>query len=88
MKREEVYRALDSEREYQINRWGGESHDNKKSVGDFIVYMETHLQKAKEHYSSDDFSNQTLDELRKVTAIGVACFEVHGVSARRQRVRI
>ena len=48
MSREEVYSVIDGERDYQDGLWGGRPHDEMKTVGDFLVYMDTYLRKAKE----------------------------------------
>lgn len=80
--REEVYKALDSEREYQNKLWGGHAHDNFNSVGDFLTYIDMYLTRAKEQYTTVAGHGAALEMLRKVTALGVACFEIHGVPKR------
>lgn len=82
LSREEVYSIIDGERAYQDNLWGGEAHDNYKSVGDFIVYMDRYMTKAKEAYTTKAGNAAALDQLRKVAALSVACFEYNGVPKR------
>lgn len=75
MTREQVYEMIDKERDYQDEKWGGKEHDKNNSVGDFIIYMDVYLKKAKEQYTSATIINGPVNELRKVIALGVACFE-------------
>lgn len=83
MKRIEIYKVIDEERSYQDDRWGGDSHDSKKSVGDFIIYMEEYISRAKKIYTTDAPVRDSLNELRKVVTLGVACFEQHRVPRRK-----
>ena len=78
--RGEVYEALDSEREYQIRKWG--DLDDRNAIGDFLIYMERELQKARDSYYSPDEPRGVLDGIRKVTAIGVATLEKYGAPKR------
>lgn len=77
-----VYEAIDKERDYQDLLWGGRRHDESHSVGDFIVYMEDYLRKTKEAYTQKG-NNGAMEQLRKAVALGVCCFEVHGVPDRK-----
>ncbi len=73
---EKVYDIVDSELEYQANRWNNGSlslvcaKDAEKSVAEWINYMEYHLSKAKEKVYFLD-KGAALDEIRKVTALGI-----------------
>ena len=78
-----VYHAIDTERTYQDKRWGGHDHDVRKSVGDFVVYMDYYMGLLKKALSTETDPGPALDQLRKVTALGVACMEVHGASRRK-----
>jgi hypothetical protein len=80
--RANVYEAIDREREYQDARWGGVPHDARESVGNFLIYMERYLQKAKDAYVDASHSTEALREIRKVAALAVACMEVHGAPRR------
>jgi hypothetical protein len=89
--RKDVFTALDTERIYQKRRWGvrspydaGEFTEQKKPIESFILYMEDYLQEARRAASRlPDGYRTALDALRKVVALGVACFEQHGVAPRR-----
>ena len=75
MRREQVYKLIDSERHYQENLpYYSAEQDSKHSVASWIIAMEKHLANAKEEiYKLDDIA--ALEEVRKVVAIGVACME-------------
>lgn len=85
--REDVYEAVDSERDYQAIRWGD---DQETEVNSFILYMEHHLQRAREIASTvknggnypGATGESSLDAIRKVTALGVACMERNGAPRR------
>jgi hypothetical protein len=87
MKREEVYKLIDGERDYQDNRWNNfpetrDVLDEDKSVADWIIYMEKLLNDAKNRiYYLDD--NGALEFIRKTTATGVACLEYNDCSPRK-----
>jgi hypothetical protein len=86
MERQEVYERLDTERQYQDMRWTPRREkngtpDEEKPPAEWINYMEFHLAKAKEAvYFLND--NEALAEIRKVTALGVRCMELHGCPER------
>ena len=82
MTREEVYNIINKERDYQDSLWGGRPHDEFKSVGDFIVYMDRYMTQVKEEYTTKAGNTAALDQLRKVVALGIACFEYNGVPPR------
>lgn len=82
MKREEIYKVIDSEREYQESKWTNASHKTHE-IEAWIIYMEYYLNRAKEEitlFTIDE--GKSLDQLRKVVALGVACFEIHGIKER------
>lgn len=83
MKRKEVYRIIDGERDYQDKKWGGKKHDEANTISDWIYYMESCLEDAKGYYVADEIPQEAvLDELRQVVALGIACMEVLGVPER------
>lgn len=78
--RQEVYAAIDSERDYQDSRWTELDEVNK--VGDFLIYMRNYLDKAFQvHYAGTEREN-SLQFVRKVTALGVAAMEKFGAPQR------
>jgi hypothetical protein len=78
--RQEVFNVLDGERNYQVLKWG--TLDERNNIGDFLIYMERELHKAKLAYYSPDEPQNVMDAIRKVTATGVAALERHGAPAR------
>ena len=89
MKREDVYKLIDVERNYQDSRWDGiilsetaaiES-DKDKSVAEWIIYMEQLLNQAKAGVYSLD-KDGALEFIRKTTAVGVACMEYNETPSR------
>lgn len=79
--REDVYESVSSEREYQVRKWGVD-HDENESVGNFLIYLERHLQLAKDAYIDSMYESQALEHVRKVAALAVACMEQHGAPRR------
>lgn len=78
--RKRVYKAIDSEREYQDLKWGGSIHDEEWNVGDWLIFMDVFLNKAKAEYTSEE--GYPLEEIRKVAALAVACMEYNGAPNR------
>ena len=85
MKRQDVYRVIDGEREHQeiliINR--GWSPNEEKSPIEFMYYMQHYMNEAMKEGTTKTGYNEVLDNLRKVLALGVACAEVHGLPKRK-----
>ncbi|MCP5019606.1 MAG: hemagglutinin [Ketobacter sp.] len=85
MTRQRVYKLIDEERDYQDTRWaaGRPMSDEFTPVAAWILYMEKHLQSAKERiYNLDETA--ALSQIRKITAIGVACMENNKTPARKE----
>lgn len=85
MKFADVVASLASERAYQEMRKVRDSGAPEHSVEDFILFMEDYLHEAR-HVASrtwgPDAKGKTLEILRKVTGLGVACMEAHGAPQR------
>jgi hypothetical protein len=81
--RQRIYKILDGERDYQDERWGTDPNRNHE-IASWILYMEDYLKEAKTIASRNEDETLALDALRKVVALGVKCFEVHGVSERKK----
>lgn len=75
--REEAYRAIDGERAYQATKW--DELDKYNRVEDFVGYMWNYFMIAR---SSED-ETTSLDAVRKIASIGVACMETHGTVRRK-----
>ncbi len=77
MERKNVYKVIDSERDHQEKRHEDHNnphHDKDHSVADWLIYMKEHIQRAEKHLYMLDRTS-AMDEVRKVTALGVACME-------------
>jgi hypothetical protein len=83
MDRLEVYKRIDGERNYQELRKQALGWSEKHSVGDWVVFMEQYMRQAIERGSKESGWNGALEELRKVAALAIACFEEHGVPERQ-----
>jgi hypothetical protein len=84
MERKEVYRSIDTERNYQDTvrkEREQDVDDSQKSISDFILYMEHYLSIAKHNvYNLDE--HEAMNSIRKVIALGVAAGEVFEMPPR------
>jgi hypothetical protein len=93
MSREDVFKAIDSERDYQQRRWGvrqenGTFKEIPRSVEQFILYMEDYLLQAKHQITREAGEFTSKETIRKVVTLGVACLEQHGVVPRNKHVLV
>lgn len=77
----DVLAAVVGERSYQDRKWGT-PREHPHEVGGYLTLMRVHLAKAEAAWAGSRGDEGALDVLRKVVAIGVACFEQHGVPSR------
>jgi hypothetical protein len=77
----DVLGAIVDERSYQDHKWGT-PREHPHDVGGYLTLMRVHLTKAEAAWAGSRGDENALDALRKVVAIGVACFEQHGVPLR------
>lgn len=80
---EDVLSAISGEREYQKQRWPSHKHE----VGAYLNYMWHYMHLASSADSTIDGSNpaqlwRTLEPIRKLAALGVACMEENGIVPR------
>ena len=86
MERTEVYKRLDTERDYQDLRWSTRrtangTPDEEKPPAEWINYIEYHVSAAKnEVYNLN--TEEALAHVRKVAALAVRCLELHGCPER------
>lgn len=76
--RSAVFQALSDERAYQSNRWD----EKPVSMPAFLTYMRHWLTVAERDATREGSDFDALNQIRKVTALGVACMEQHGVVTR------
>lgn len=82
MTREEVYKLIDSERDYQDSRRDiREESDEQKSPAEWLNYIEHCLSKAKEaNYFLDKVT--TMANIRKIAGLAVRAMEIHETPKR------
>jgi hypothetical protein len=81
--RDYVFTAIDTEREYQRQRWGagGEAH----SPLEYLAYVQDYVNEAMHRLSRESDAEAlkaTQDSLRKIAALAVCALELHGVNMR------
>jgi hypothetical protein len=86
MERHEVYKRIDTERDYQDLCWTPRREingisDEEKPPAEWINYMEYHIAKAKEEVYFLH-NEEVLAHIRKVAALAVRCLELHGCPER------
>lgn len=83
--REEVYRCLDGERDYQDSKAPTSETGGNHTIVEFAYYMEGYMADMKQvasHTWGPEATTKCLDILRKITAMGVACMEQNGCVPR------
>lgn len=81
MDRQDVYRAIDSERAYQDCKWGT-IIDNPHDLLTWLHLAQEELDEAYAAWRSG-LEDAAADELRQVAALAVAALEQHGVQPRK-----
>lgn len=79
--REEVYKVIDGERDYQEKRWARPAHNHSNT--EYLVYIQHYVNQAFTAVSTQDGDQATLSALRKIAALAVAAMEENGVEARK-----
>lgn len=83
--RSEVYNVINGERAYQDAQLGNaKRHEGQPAMtpGEFILCMEKCLADARTEWYRPDGDKSCLNFIRKVTALGVQCMELHGAPPR------
>jgi hypothetical protein len=78
--RENAYTSIESEREYQREKWGERPHE----IDAFALYIVQYAQKLADVCATKGTLDliEKLDHVRKVGALAVACMEQHGAVDR------
>lgn len=89
LKREEAYRVIDGERDYQDARYGttassGRPGNGSRTLDEYALYIEGYSRKLADIASTEINPNGKLDLVRKVAALCVACMEEHGAVERKK----
>lgn len=80
--RQEVYRVINQEREYQEQRWSRPAHNH--SVTEYLVFIDHYVKQAMARVSVEDGEAGALPDIRKIAALAVACMEENGVAYRER----
>ena len=82
MTREDVYAAIDGERDYQDRKWGPLS-ERHHEVGAWLAVLQVELTEAFVAWCKAPGDKAALEEVRQVAAVAVACLEQHGAPSPR-----
>lgn len=87
MKRTEVYKLIDGERDYQEWRWEKNIRkdgvfDEDKAPAEWLNYIKFHLERA-EITNYQLSKSDTMEEVRKIAALAVRAMEIHGCEPRQ-----
>lgn len=85
--REQVYKAIDSERDYQDKKWNPDTTPTGgvHTLTEWLVYIEDYINEAKHIASrkSDDEANENISHImRKIGGMAVAAMEQNGAPLR------
>jgi hypothetical protein len=72
-----VLSALHNERVYQNRKWGSIA-DHPHEVGAWLTVLRKVLADAERAWCTNRGDYNALDEIRQLTAVGIACMEQHG----------
>lgn len=86
--RTDVYRAIDTERDYQDSFVLPErQYYQTHTLGEFVLMLNQYaaqaMQKWTHHSDAGDDYPESLHEVRKIAAIAVRCMEQHGAPPRK-----
>jgi hypothetical protein len=82
MRRSEVYKLIDGERDYQDAKWGI-LDERPLSVGDWLLILELELNEAKQAWCKNTKGKHSVyNELRQIATVAVAALEQYGCASR------
>lgn len=86
--RNEVFAAINSEREYQDSLWNENTTTSggKHEVAAWLTFMRDYMREAEHQVSrgADPVASlAALNTIRKIVTMGVACMEEHGAPLRK-----
>jgi hypothetical protein len=81
--RQEVYAAIDSERDYQDRLSDDRTeHHDKRTIGEYLTMLRYYVREADDNWTKHAGDAKALDSVRKVAAIVVHCMEDTGIALR------
>ena len=78
MSREDVYKLIDTERDYQNRKWK-HFDDSKWALNDWVVFIERYLKEIKDWTGHP---NEQMDAMRKVGALAVVAMQYNKTRER------
>jgi hypothetical protein len=82
MNRNDVYKLIDGERDYQDSKPPRPDGDSITPVSSWLIYIEKKLNEAKENvYFLDNIAS--LERIRQIAALCVACMEYNETKPRQ-----
>lgn len=82
MLREDVYKLIDGERDYQDNLGSDRTDGVFRTVGDYITMLQYYQTQLIEQWTINPGCEQALNVMRKIAGIAVHCMEDHGAPKR------
>ena len=79
---DDVIKAVDEEIDYANSLPSDRTDGSEKTVGEYLVMLDTYLRKAKDEWTFNDGTEEARQEIRKIAAIALRCLEEHGAPHR------
>lgn len=83
--RKEVYRAIDSERDYQEDLSAKRTDGRKHTVGEFLTMLRHYANEADAAWTMNPGDAAALEQIRKIAGIAVNCMEKWGAPKRKPK---
>jgi hypothetical protein len=88
MQREEVYKLIDGERDYQDTLDHTRTDGCAKGVGDYLTLIQHYHAEAVKAWTKNPGNAAGLDVVRKIAGIAVHCMEEHGAPPRLTKAEL
>ena len=82
MERSQVYKLIDSERDYQDNKWPDIINLPVKGVSEFVVMLNHYITVLNAEWTTNAGDTAALEVIRKIAGITVNCMEKHETKPR------
>lgn len=86
MNRADVYKVLDRERDFQEMIASDWENKGTPTVSEELLIMEHYIQLVRKAWVTKRGSDPCLNQMRKICAVAIRCFEHHGVPEREGTV--
>jgi hypothetical protein len=83
--RNDVYAAINGERDYQDSLPSTRTDGLPHTVGDYVTMLQHYQQELVSAWTKNPGNDEALNIVRKIAGIAVHCMEDHGVIARSVR---